>query len=83
MVVGIVQEYILFLITSDDDMVKSSLKLYARFPCHPATLYSTICINASLTLCLPIKAKTNEGMGFIGRGEGIAAYAVCLLRRIE
>jgi len=27
-----------------------------------------------------IKAKTNEGMGFVGRGEGIAAYAVCLLR---
>jgi len=26
-----------------------------------------------------IKAKTNEGMGFIGRGEGIAAQAVCLL----
>jgi 2-C-methyl-D-erythritol 2,4-cyclodiphosphate synthase len=26
-----------------------------------------------------IKAKTNEGMGFIGRGEGIAAYAVCVL----
>jgi 2-C-methyl-D-erythritol 2,4-cyclodiphosphate synthase len=30
-----------------------------------------------------IKAKTNEGMGFIGHGEGIAAYAVCLLKRIE
>jgi 2-C-methyl-D-erythritol 2,4-cyclodiphosphate synthase len=29
-----------------------------------------------------IKAKTNEGMGFIGRGEGIAAYAVCLLEKI-
>ena len=29
-----------------------------------------------------IKAKTNEGMGFIGRGEGIAAQAVCLLNRI-
>jgi 2-C-methyl-D-erythritol 2,4-cyclodiphosphate synthase len=29
---------------------------------------------------LNIKAKTNEGMGFIGRGEGIAAHAVCLLR---
>ena len=27
-----------------------------------------------------IKAKTNEGMGFIGRGEGIAAQAVCLLK---
>jgi len=30
-----------------------------------------------------IKAKTNEGMGFIGRGEGIAAHAVCLLRRVK
>jgi 2-C-methyl-D-erythritol 2,4-cyclodiphosphate synthase len=29
-----------------------------------------------------VKAKTNEGMGFIGRGEGIAAYAVCLLGKI-
>jgi 2-C-methyl-D-erythritol 2,4-cyclodiphosphate synthase len=29
-----------------------------------------------------IKAKTNEGMGFIGRGEGIVAYAVCLLEKI-
>ncbi|MEJ2696927.1 MAG: 2-C-methyl-D-erythritol 2,4-cyclodiphosphate synthase [Candidatus Sulfobium sp.] len=29
-----------------------------------------------------IKAKTNEGMGFIGRGEGIAAFAVCVLSRV-
>ena len=29
-----------------------------------------------------IKAKTNEGMGFIGRGEGIAAQAVCLLKAV-
>lgn len=28
-----------------------------------------------------IKAKTDEGMGFVGRGEGIAAHAVCLLRK--
>ena len=26
-----------------------------------------------------IKAKTNEGMGFIGRGEGIAVFAVATL----
>jgi len=30
-----------------------------------------------------IKAKTNEGMGFIGRGEGIAAQAVCLLEKVK
>lgn len=28
-----------------------------------------------------IKAKTNEGMGFIGRGEGVAVMAVATLER--
>lgn len=30
---------------------------------------------------ISIKAKTNEGMGFIGRGEGIAAQSICLVRK--
>jgi len=30
-----------------------------------------------------IKAKTDEGMGFVGRGEGIAAQAVCLLTKYQ
>jgi len=34
------------------------------------------------TRAINIKAKTNEGMGFIGRGEGIAAFAVCLLEKV-
>ena len=29
-----------------------------------------------------IKAKTNEGMGIIGSGEGMAAQAVCLLKPV-
>jgi 2-C-methyl-D-erythritol 2,4-cyclodiphosphate synthase len=35
-----------------------------------------------LSGAINIKAKTNEGMGFTGRGEGIAAQAVCLLRPV-
>jgi len=30
-----------------------------------------------------VKAKTNEGMGFIGRGEGIAAFAVVTVAHEE
>ncbi|MEJ2313750.1 MAG: 2-C-methyl-D-erythritol 2,4-cyclodiphosphate synthase [Nitrospirota bacterium] len=31
---------------------------------------------------ISVKAKRNEGMGFVGRREGVAAFAVCLLRKI-
>jgi 2-C-methyl-D-erythritol 2,4-cyclodiphosphate synthase len=30
-----------------------------------------------------VKGTTNEGMGFLGRGEGIAALAVAMIARIE
>jgi len=31
--------------------------------------------------CVSIKAKTSENIGFIGRGEGISAYAIALLSK--
>ncbi len=33
--------------------------------------------------CVSIKATTNEGMGFVGRGEGAAAHAIALVRKLE
>ena len=32
---------------------------------------------------LNVKATTEEKMGFTGRGEGISAHAVCLLKEIR
>jgi len=29
-----------------------------------------------------IKAKSNEGMGFVGRGEGIVTQAICVIKQV-
>lgn len=40
------------------------------------------CLNASCDR-VSVKAKSNDGMGFVGRGEGIAAFAVVLLEETQ
>ncbi len=45
-----------------------------------ARLASALGVDAS---CVNVKATTNEGMGFVGRAEGIAALAVAQIFRAE
>lgn len=32
--------------------------------------------------CISVKATTTEHLGFVGKGEGISAYSVCLLKKV-
>jgi 2-C-methyl-D-erythritol 2,4-cyclodiphosphate synthase len=48
-------------------------------PYFPAMAQSLSTASGIPVACLGLKAKTNEGMGFIGRGEGIAVIAVATL----
>jgi 2-C-methyl-D-erythritol 2,4-cyclodiphosphate synthase len=48
--------------------------------------FDLMCCNIAQALsvnkeCIGLKAKTNEGLGFIGQGEAIAAYAVALVEK--
>lgn len=60
----------------DCTVVLESPKLAAFIPAMIASLTPALCTEAGF---ISIKAKTSEKMGFIGREEGVSAYAVVLL----
>lgn len=54
-------------------------KINPHIPTMKKNIADAIAINKD---DISIKATTNEQMGFIGRQEGVVAYAVCLIERI-
>ncbi len=58
---------------ADITVIAERPKLGSYFPAMAEALSRATGIPVS---CLGLKAKTNEGMGFVGRGEGIAVIAV-------
>lgn len=69
-----------FRISWIDSTVMAERPKLAPYRASIKDALATAGIPASL---INVKAKTNEGMGFIGRGEGIVAQAVCLLVECE
>ncbi|MHB1179427.1 MAG: 2-C-methyl-D-erythritol 2,4-cyclodiphosphate synthase [Daejeonella sp.] len=50
---------------------------------HIPQMKVNICYAAGITEeDVSIKATTNETMGFVGRQEGVVAYAVCLIEKL-
>ena len=61
----------------DATIVAQTPKLAPHIPDMRARIASDLQISES---SVNVKATTTEGMGFAGRGEGIASYAVVLLK---
>ncbi len=62
----------------DATIVAQAPKLSSYFPQMKERIASIIGI---VPARINLKAKTTEGLGYTGRGEGMAAYAVVLLRQ--
>jgi 2-C-methyl-D-erythritol 2,4-cyclodiphosphate synthase len=78
-VVGRLAEENWRLVNLDATIIAQQPKLGARLPEMVQNLARTIGVPAAQ---INLKATTEEGLGFSGREEGIAAHAVCLLQRI-
>jgi 2-C-methyl-D-erythritol 2,4-cyclodiphosphate synthase len=66
-------------VQADLTVIAETPKVGAHRPAIRERLGETLGVPAADVM---IKGKTNEGMGFIGRGEGIACIAVATLVRL-
>ncbi len=63
----------------DATIIAQKPKLASFIPTMKENLMQRMKIDSD---CVNVKATTEEHLGFTGKGEGIAAHAVCLLTKI-
>ena len=68
------------VVNVDIALIAEEPKIYPHIAAMKAILAANLQVEPE---CVGIKATTNEKIGDIGRGAGIAAQAVCLLQRVE
>jgi len=78
-VYGLVQQAGWQLANCDTTIVAQAPKMGPHVPAMRENLAADLCIS---TACANVKATTTEALGFTGREEGIAAYAVVLLEAL-
>jgi 2-C-methyl-D-erythritol 2,4-cyclodiphosphate synthase len=64
----------------DATIVAERPKMAPHIPAMVANIAAAVNVDRS---SVNVKAKTTEGIGFAGRGEGIAAYAVATIKNAE
>jgi 2-C-methyl-D-erythritol 2,4-cyclodiphosphate synthase len=64
----------------DATIVAEKPKMAAHIPAMAVNIAAAVKVDRS---AVNVKATTTEGLGFAGRGEGMAAYAVASIRKKE
>lgn len=79
-VMGLLRERAYTLVNLDATLIAQAPKMAPHIPTMIANIAADLGSEAGR---INIKATTTEKLGFTGRGEGIAAQAVCLIERVE
>ena len=67
------------VVNVDATLIAQAPRMAPHIPQMEANIAADLCVDVD---GVNVKATTTEKLGFAGRGEGIAAQAICLLREV-